>query len=342
MINLSSNDDPISDWINQPIPEKLWHYTSLQGFQGIVGSGSIWATDVRFLNDIEEFVHARKIADELLRQTPKFGSFQFPLHETLEWINTEIFKSDFLNPQSAQIFVASFTASEDDLSQWRGYSHGTIGVSVALDLRPFRPPTESDSAITFAPCVYEDDEKKRLIQHALQHFVKVNQSRWNEAAQRFLREHASSSQRPSANQIAEVTNAVFSGREYTDQLLEGLIEAKKRIFRLSGLLKHRAFHHEKEWRLVLPISPGKDKSNLAQPIRFRSTGASLIPYIEFPLEVIRNVPSAEAQPMPILPVVDVMLGPGATDNNIASAQDLLRSKSVDVVPRISGVPYRNL
>jgi hypothetical protein len=339
-MNIDLSDDPIHDWVNQPIPEKLWHYTSVQGFQGIIGSGNIYATDVRFLNDSEEFIHARKVADDLVRETPELGDLYFPLRNTLEWALELIFGSDFLDPNSAQIFVASFSDSEDDLSQWRGYSHGTYGISIAFDLRMFRPPAESDSAVTLAPCVYDDDEKKNLIRRALQYFVKESQIKWTDVIQEFLRKHRSGETKPELDQIMNLTNAAFSGQEYQTQLKTGLVEARKRIIRLAGLLKHRAFHHEKEWRLVLPISPNKDKTNLAHPMRFRSTNGSLIPHIEFPLGVTTIPQSTGASPTFVLPINDVLLGPGTSDGAKSAAQAFLESRSVKLIPRHSDVPYR--
>jgi Protein of unknown function (DUF2971) len=339
-MDINSSDDPIHDWVHQPIPEKLWHYTSAQGFQGIIGSGNIYATDVRFLNDSEEFIHARKVADNLVREMPEFGDLNFPMRDILEWAVNNIFGSDFLNPNSAQFFVVSFSDSEDDLSQWRGYSHGTYGVSIAFDLRLFRPPDESDSAVTLAPCVYRDDEKKNLIHRALQYFVKKSQTKWTAVVQEFLKVYGSGKTKPELDRIMNFTNAAFSGQEYKTQLKTGLDEAKKRIFRLAGLLKHRAFHHEREWRLILPLSPNKDKTNLAHPIRFRSTSASRIPYIEFPLGVITIPQSTGAPPTPVLPINDVLLGPGTSDDAKSAIQALLESKSIKIFPRRSDVPYR--
>jgi hypothetical protein len=98
------------------------------------------------------------------------------------------------------------------------------------------------------------------------------------------KKHGSGKTKPDPSQILEFTNARSSGQEYQAQLMKGLVEARKRIVWLAGLLQHSSFHHEGEWRLVLPISPNKDKANLVHPIRFRSTITSLIPYIEFPLK----------------------------------------------------------
>jgi hypothetical protein len=281
------------------------------------------------------------VADDLLEKTPEFGDFGLPLRDALQSAVNTIFGSDFLNSNSAPIFLASFTDSEDDLSQWRGSSHGTCGVSIAFDLKIFRPPAESDLAVTFALCVYRDDEKKDLIQHALQHFVKESQTKWTDAAREFLKKHGSAKTKPDPSQILEFTNAASSGQEYQAQLMKGLVEARKRIVRLAGLLQHRSFHHEREWRLVLPISPNKDKANLVHPIRFRSTSTSLFPYIEFPLGVITSQ-SSGASPTPVLPVNDVLLGPGASDDAANTVEAFLESKLIKNIPRRSDVPYRQL
>jgi len=334
------SDDPINDWVHQPIPEKLWHYTSVQGFQGIVESGSIYATDVRFLNDTEEFIHIRKLADDLVENAPEIGEFQYPLRFNLKWVVKAIFGSDFLNPNSAQIFVASFTTSEDDLSQWRGYSHGTYGVSISFDLRTFRPPLDSGSAVTFAPCIYDDGEKKKIIQHALDYFVRESQTSWVNALRDFLKD-VTGKARPSFDQITAFTNSVFGSEEFKAQQMVGLIEARKRILRLAGLLKHRAFHHEREWRLVLPISPVKDKTNLIHPIRFRPS-AVLVPYIAFPLGVVPSSSDPAALPTAVLPINDVILGPGTRKDAESAAQAFLKSNSINVAPRLSDVPYRQV
>ena len=59
-------DSPVENWLNTPIPKRLWHHTSFNGFHGIVESKKIWAADVRFLNDKQEFLHARTIAERRL------------------------------------------------------------------------------------------------------------------------------------------------------------------------------------------------------------------------------------------------------------------------------------
>jgi hypothetical protein len=129
--------NPIDGLLTRPIPEKLWHYTSIQGFQAIVASKSMWATDLRFLNDYEEFIHARDIADKIVAESPELDANGFMNRELLAKGVALAFDSGPV--AHLQVFVASFSAAEDQLGQWRGYSHGSSGVSLAFDLRAFRP-----------------------------------------------------------------------------------------------------------------------------------------------------------------------------------------------------------
>ena len=152
--------DPIGELLNRQIPEKLWHYTSVRGFEGIVTSKEIYATDLRFLNDREEFVHARMIANELIEEMPERSSNGFRSRENLRKSVKIAFDTGPLQSGRLQVFVASFSAAADKLSQWRGYSHGSAGVSVAFDLTAMRPPANADELISFAPCIYDSAEKR--------------------------------------------------------------------------------------------------------------------------------------------------------------------------------------
>jgi hypothetical protein len=157
--------NPIDALLKAPIPEKLWHYTSIQGFHGIVTSKTMWATDLRFLNDREEFIHTRALANEIVAAAPELDANGFPNREFLQKAVTVALDSGPLN--RSQVFVASFSAAEDQLGQWRGYSHGSSGVSLAFDLKAFRPPADSETLVSFAPCVYDPSKKEELLFRSL-------------------------------------------------------------------------------------------------------------------------------------------------------------------------------
>lgn len=215
--------NPIGELLSRQIPDKLWHYTSVQGFQGIVTSKKIFATDTRFLNDREEFTHALKIAGEVVEETPEFVANKFPAREYLKKAVDLAFRTGPLQPGRLQVFVAAFSAAEDQLSQWRGYSRGSSGASLAFDLKALRPPTDIGTLVSFAPCIYDPTSKKKLIQHALHHFMDEVSSYWNgtfEAAPQ-LQAGATCDNKPSLGEfIARIPNS----SNFNSRLAEAMIK----------------------------------------------------------------------------------------------------------------------
>jgi hypothetical protein len=318
----------IDELLSKSIPAKLWHYTSIKGFQDIVTSKSIWATDVRFLNDREEFVHSRKVADEVVAASPEFDLEGFPFREFLEKGVKLAFESKPL--ASSQIYVASFSASPDQLGQWRGYSHGSTGVSLAFDLRSMRPPAELGSLVSFAPCVYNLPDRRVLVLEALKHFMEeVTGSRKKafEAACQLNPEMRKSDDKQ------KVVNKYFEDHPEQRPLIDEFKTASIKTFidftKIVALLKDSSFIEEDEWRLVLPMLV-EQVGAAKNPPRFRVGKTTLIPYIAQPF-----IPSAAG-----LPLVDVVLGPGSDENSVSAAERFLTSHGLNLKPRLSKVPYR--
>ncbi|HEX8010670.1 MAG TPA: hypothetical protein VF814_07020 [Casimicrobiaceae bacterium] len=53
------------------LPSLIYHYTTLEGFVGIVQSRSLWLSDYSYLNDARELTHGveivRSVVDEMLK-----------------------------------------------------------------------------------------------------------------------------------------------------------------------------------------------------------------------------------------------------------------------------------
>ena len=167
---MTVDDDPVHEWLCQPIPARLWHYTNFDGFAGIVSSGRVWATEVRFQKDKEEFIHAKEIAESVIRGLPEDGDNMRVKAAARDLIGNW-FETGALSPARLEVYAASFTVLDDAPSQWSGYGDSGKGFSLGFDLRQSRPPSESGYLVAFAPCVYEESEKRRMISSALNHFV---------------------------------------------------------------------------------------------------------------------------------------------------------------------------
>jgi len=111
----------VNEHISKPIPNTLWHYTSYDALKGIVSSKKIWATEYRFLNDREEFRHAKTLAQQLVDEETEFSDQMFPAREFLRKAVDIAFNTGYLHEERLRIMVASFSEEGDQLSQWRGY-----------------------------------------------------------------------------------------------------------------------------------------------------------------------------------------------------------------------------
>jgi hypothetical protein len=110
--------------LNPPLPDQLYHYTSFGGLLGIAKSRSIWASNIHYLNDEQEFAFGLMVVRDVIRDYPTTSGDDLTildhLLETLDTIERTI------------VFVASFSEVDDLLSQWRGYCPNGKGVSIGL------------------------------------------------------------------------------------------------------------------------------------------------------------------------------------------------------------------
>ena len=104
----------------------VYHYTTTEGFKGILESAEIWATSIYCLNDWTEFEYARE---------PFIDSVRALLIDKEAADGATLLLSSLFEKRPP-LFVCSFSAARDgdDLSQWRAYSNPygcAIGFQVA-------------------------------------------------------------------------------------------------------------------------------------------------------------------------------------------------------------------
>ena len=243
------NSDPIDELLGSPIPEQLWHYTSVQAFHGIVTSRKMFATDIRFLNDREEFSHARTIAIEFIENMSAGNiaiGFKHHLRNTVDLA----FNNGPLHRNRSQVFVASFTSAEDQLSQWRAYSHGSSGVSLALRLVAVREQTDAYGAPSFAPCVYDLGEKRALIEHALRDTIKEIEGYSKDLVELLTGNANMVLKDPAKLEEVFANDPRTSG--FQNRLDAAMDKTSTDLMRIAALLKNPSLREEQEWRLGLP------------------------------------------------------------------------------------------
>jgi hypothetical protein len=164
---------PLLKHLAQKPPLVLYHYTSLKVLEKITRNGEIWASDIEFLNDSDEYVHAKEfIKHELETRVAKNEKLRSIVHSYVGQIYHEL---DHLD-----LYVASFSTDGDSLPQWRGYCPNGQGVAIG-----FLPGALTSGGLDLAEgenqsidrkllkCVYTSKEKIKLLDAHLNHFLKL-------------------------------------------------------------------------------------------------------------------------------------------------------------------------
>jgi len=326
-MNETSKCKVVDDHIFKPIPEKLWHYTSFAAFEKIVNSKEVWATDYRFLNDSEEFLHAKKLVQELVGKVPKHGRRGFPARLLIETAVNAAFSAGALDESRLRIMVASFSEEGDQLSQWRGYCKDSSGVSIGLDLRHLRHPSKAGGTVVFAPCIYKRTEKLKLLRSIIRAHRSYAED-WFYQVIDIIDDRHSKTENPEP-----IVNFSFFN-EYSPKLKSALEEAQKSferdLIKIAPLLKDESFSEEKEWRLVLLSEPITMPMKL--PVAFRPTRNALVPYVAFPL----LLPSQTGE----IPCNDLILGPGSHPAAQIGVDLFFQQRFMTLQARLSQIPYR--
>lgn len=232
---------------NEPIelPDVLYHYTTLDGFLGILGSGSLWASECRYLNDSREYQHGREVFDGVLRRREKNSKGR-----AREFFSGYRRMPDFLG--SSRTLVVSLSQDGDILSQWRAYG-GAAGCSIGFSVEALIRCLGDRLEWGLVKCVYDQDEQTGLVDRCVQAAL----DDWRS---------------PKPNSVVDPQSGVetFVVRLSSTMLLRMVGSV------LPPAFKAQEFHEEKEWRIVR-----LEKS--LENLRFRTCNSRIIPFLPFSL-----------------------------------------------------------
>ncbi len=296
----------VFELISETIPKTLWHYTSVSGALGILESGTIWATDYRFLNDSREITHCVELLKSIAEnEFPEEGDQRKIAKVLVEHVTA----GGVLSQTYLRYMIASFTQAEDQLAQWRGYANDARGISIGFDLSKIRSRM-SHSPNLFAKCIYEESDKRTLLSKILAGLVND-----------FLSSFAS------INPRWEPDNPGWE-QEFSKRISVILSKLNFRLLCVAPLIKNRAFHEEAEWRLVVPLFAGV--KNL-ESVGYRPSETAIVPYLPFPL-----LPNAQGD----CACTRAIVGPGAHVSASDSLNLFLHALGVDAAVSNSKIPYR--
>jgi Protein of unknown function (DUF2971) len=322
----------------------LYHYTTLAGALGILQSGSIRATHVRYLNDLTEIKNAFRpeFTDALLA-----ALFPRVSEETREQLSKRMAPSE----GRYDTYLISFTDDGavpaedgvrpgDRLNQWRAYSDASGGFCLGFDpdliMRGWENCRLKDkgAGIYLFRCKYLSDEKLGIARRIGEEKFRNLAQRLAEKVKLFREQHSREPNPPEVDEIKRTSLAPLLGSAFTDYFLE------------ASRFKDDAFAEEHEWRIVFHVvrqsllAPNDNGEN--DPIiKFRPGKFGVTPYSEFPLDL--TVPES--------PLRRIVVGPTPHREEAVEAVRLLlltkgvmvqtkeSPEGVEIVP--SQIPYRN-
>ena len=284
----------------------IYHYTDPKGLIGILSTGQLWATDIRYLNDSSELRHAeeiqRQVLEEIAGENPA-GSIQKQLAAAALAAD-----HGFSAKGMRKTYVVCFCAEDDILTQWKAYGSWGSGFSIGFDRKQLElalpalgppPPSPvalfgwSDTRTELARVRYSEEDQRQQLRSTFDRYAALISA-------------------PSMFQV---------GMCATTMVENAAISASR--------FKHPAFESEQEWRIIISSSAPIPDLNLS----FRSSRRTVIPYM-----TTRKPPDRK------LPVVSITVGP-TLDQELSrrSVFALLMAKGyfddeIDVEIKTSGIP----
>lgn len=156
------------------LPTTLYHYTSLQGLLGIIGSRSLWATHISFLNDPTEYKYAFSLLPQVIDQV----RVELPakVRELLDKILP-------LDPATlawnASTYVTSLSLRGDLLSQWRAYAANGTGCAIGFDSTKLIDICAAQRRIDVGPCLYDLDDQRLALGRLLLDAIEDGNNRFD-------------------------------------------------------------------------------------------------------------------------------------------------------------------
>lgn len=162
--------------------EFLYHYTSINGLDGIMSNSSFWATRSIFSNDIQDSKYIKSILYQVLKlyDNKHYKNFKKSLYYTFNCAENEcITPSNCKNEIFDKAFVISFSQKKDSRFFWEAYTQND-GFNLMFNreklINHFNmyKPNIYYNKFLHKNVIYDENEQKKIIiktiEKALKHF----------------------------------------------------------------------------------------------------------------------------------------------------------------------------
>ena len=232
---------------------------------GIIESRRFRFGDAGFLNDRTERVYGRELLDAVFVEEIARGGDDGLLHDLRQHIQ--------VTRSPDRLFVCSFSATKESISQWQRYGADGSGYCLGFDAKRLDELFDRDMIIR-VPMLYSEDEQKDYLREKIRSGVEKYQKRAATAAP------------GDVNRGIGLYEAVFTASDVDDATLR---------------LKNPFFSDEQEWRYFERL----DEDRLADDDsdeEFAVRGVYVKPFLRFPRTRKRTR-------LGRLPLVAVVCGP---------------------------------
>ncbi|RAP32728.1 hypothetical protein DID80_08535 [Candidatus Marinamargulisbacteria bacterium SCGC AAA071-K20] len=228
-------------------PKTVYHYASLSAMMGIIENKCIWATDIRYLNDLKELVGIIDLLNSVINKNwAKYSLFDTAMFRQFkDWLKLRVGDGNM-------IFTCSFSENGNLLSQWRSYCPPDKGVSIGFNTSALKDLSKVQK-YCFGKCIYDRYNQLEIIKKIIKYVQELCSKRSEEKK---IMANKPQGFYPAFNEI------------------------ENELLMIASLFKDPSFEEENEWRLI-----SETKTNYVKtPIHYREGKTSLIPYLKFNLE----------------------------------------------------------
>lgn len=261
---------------------KLYYYTRTKTMYSILTSGMLWATNILYMNDSEEYVNGLQEIRNILTRYQNLAFREAKLIDRL------------IHVQDPHIFTISFCTNGDLLSQWCVYARES-GVNLELDLGLLGVDEARPGKFFCARDCKEADEIE--VSAPLKPVIYFTRSA-------MLERLPPAQVRKRAAEIVDRIKALG--------IRDGEDGAEEKISELAAQIKRYEFSAEQEWRLFFNMTEYAGEYDRS-PFFYREQDSILKPFIKVAASKKDNVTGIRSVPWP---VTAVTVGPGYNQDQV--------------------------
>lgn len=288
----------------EPREKVFLHYCSLDAFYAIMDTGRLRFTSAKSTNDPSEFVFGREIVSRALTEIAAESAADTRRH--LLEVDAALAAQDF----RAFVFCMSEAVEDEahvgELSQWRLYGADGRGVALVIDVSS-ADKLDMLTRLCSLPrrVVYGDADGLELVKSEIRTFFRG---------------------------LPSLPKSTLDYLDQSPMATQGYL--LNSVFWLPSVIKHKAYRHEREVRLIR----GDIGQHAGNPLVFYERGSIRRPAIELP---VSELVERGHQQIHSSPISAVIIGPSGDQSAIHdSIRYFLEARNWNLTVHRSDIPYR--